>query len=133
MGGAPAHAEPRGGLPRPAKPARQEGFERQNLTMADLSSDAPWVQLAAKRNAGRVDPQAAALVCKDLDSLGVRRIAYRHDQEPLCTSIASIGAGTVERRDGTRRSPSWRERQHCIRRIGGVCQRGLDSDLQVRP
>ena len=38
----------------------QEGFERQDFTLADLSSDAPWIKLAAERAARRADPHEAA-------------------------------------------------------------------------
>lgn len=38
----------------------QDGFERMDLTVTDLSSDAPWVREAVKANASRADPSAAA-------------------------------------------------------------------------
>jgi tetratricopeptide (TPR) repeat protein len=38
----------------------QEGFERQDVRIADLASDAPWVREAAAINANRTDPSAAA-------------------------------------------------------------------------
>ena len=37
----------------------QEGFERQDFKITDLSSDAPWVKEAARLNANRQNPQAA--------------------------------------------------------------------------
>ena len=38
----------------------QDGFERQDVKIADLASDAPWVREAAAVNANRTDPAAAA-------------------------------------------------------------------------
>jgi tetratricopeptide (TPR) repeat protein len=51
----------------------QDGFERQDLTIADLSSDAPWVREAVALNAGRANPAEAEAKMKALQATGKKR------------------------------------------------------------
>ena len=48
----------------------QDGFERHDLTVADVRSDAEWVQAAAAANANRSDPAAAAKMLSSTSSTG---------------------------------------------------------------
>lgn len=73
----------------------QDGFERQDITTADVRSDAAWVREAAERNANRTDPSAAA------KQLGINTAASMPPPpptDPLCErlplAVTAKAAGT---------------------------------------
>ena len=73
----------------------QEGFERHDFTIADVSSDAPWVQLAARLAAQRLDPQAAAARLQEINT------PKAGPAQPELGVDERIAAGAAERAAGT--------------------------------
>jgi tetratricopeptide (TPR) repeat protein len=73
----------------------QDGFERQDIKVSDLSSDAPLVKEALRANANRADPSAAAA---QLSALSTGKPAAPTDvrvlAERLADAVAAKAAGT---------------------------------------
>lgn len=76
----------------------QEGFERQEFKIADLSSDAPWVKEAARLNANRQNPAAAQKQLYDMSNAAQKPRPPAPPDEPLAKRFA---AATVKKGLGT--------------------------------
>ena len=75
----------------------QDGFERRDFTISDISSDAPWVREAYQMNSQRADPAAAAQQLSAMNQASAKPASAPPDRplaERLPDAAAAKGEGT---------------------------------------